>query len=167
MKRIIKISKSLTYSLLIGTIVIMTSCCAPAADSKEDQTDKIAQIKDGETGMEQTKFKKSVPENLQEDTSENTVGDLEMPIVKMPTYTINFGSYENKDDALNIISFFKRHDIEALQITKNILLDGKITYSIQAGHYFEKETAENIRLKYNQIISSVSRDIKTTVLKEK
>ena len=167
MKRIINISRSLIYTSLIGAIVIMTSCCAPAADSKEDQAGEFTQHNAKGNKVKQTKFKKSVPENLQEDTSENSVGDLEMPIVIMPTYTVSFGSYETKDDALNIISLFKNHNIEDLQITKNILLDGNVNYSIQAGQHIDKETAEKTRLKYNEILSSDGRDIKTEVLKEK
>jgi hypothetical protein len=145
----------------------MTSCCTPAADSKGDQAGEFTQNNVEGNKVEQAKFKKSIPENLQEDTSENSAGDLDMPIVIMPTYTVSFGNYKNKDDALNIISLFKKHDVEVLNITKNILLDGKVSYSLQAGHYIEKETAEKARLKYNEILSSDGRNIKTTVLKEK
>ena len=82
--------------MLIGAIVTVTSCCAPAAASKEDQTEEVKQINVEGDSVKQTKFNNSVPENLKEDTSENPTGDLEMPNVKMQTYTINFGKYEQK-----------------------------------------------------------------------
>lgn len=147
--------------------IFKTSCCAPAAAFIEDEVQETKQIKVESQPVKQKKFKKFVPKNLQEDTSENPLGDLEVPMIKMQTYTISFGSYEKKNDAQSILKLFKKHYIEDLRIVRNIIPAGNTVYSVRSGHYINKNTAEKSRVKYDEILAADGWDVQTMVLKEK